>query len=603
MEAVKPHLQVTGDTAVLDFAGTAPDWRLQYYLARLIFHQGSPADYPLANALIVGSKLTHACHFAGLAGLTMLLAHSERLSPAAKQSLEDFVLRFIPDWMTDDFRFHGANDNAPFECAANLAMAGQYFKVPAYTKFALTRLQEIDRLLDLRGYIHEANSPTYSGVSIAACADMVQLIKDPDIKRIARRCEQRIWQEVMLHFHPGVARQVGPYSRGYQDDNAAQCTVVDIVMAAALPQSFPINPRDMFFPPVPGSFAHNTWLFQACSCACYAATVYHPPLELVERTLARHYPFSVSGSNEFMAIAGTPAGQSGVYLYATELWGVGTFSSRTWAGQTVPYSCIYRRRPVTPDASTLDHLASVRSVYTRMVVSPTCAGFPTRNDNIDGDYRFNNDHGSAFSVQHQGSTLLGYVPVCGEGKVSTVRASLLIPMHHSHPDEIRFGDDTLSISGGSYDRADWFFLRDGDFYLAAHPILSRIVEPGLCISQVARQGNLLLFNAYPQCTFDAPVLSREALRSLACGLVIEVGSKKEYGTFEQFIATVRTAEISKRDYGAERHYRYRRPGGNGVDLELRFDCQQLVLRRAAANGRLVTPVAKLAVTPEMPLID
>lgn len=572
------------------------DKRLNLWLARAFFH-GSPADCQLANDLIVSIQFNHPCHFCAEVTAILLVAYAEKLQPATREHLEQFFLRNYADWMTKDYRFHGANDNAPAGCVTAVALGGRYFRNAALVEFARTRLHALDHLLDLRGYIHEGNSPTYSAHTLNSLAELAEYTTDPDIRGMALRAEQRVWQELLVHFHPTIRHQVGPYTRAYPDDSANQCTMVMMAMYAAFGEITPFNPLAMLFPLAPGTFAHNSWDFQYCELAAMSAPTYHPPCALADDCLnARELPADSIGNNEYMGGWGVPGGQTTVVSHLEPEFGLGSFGSRVWAGQTVPLHLLYRRRTVSEHAGIVDQLAAIRSIYTRMLVTDRLETMYDRSLTVENDIA--SDQGAAFSVQQESTVLLGYVPVKPANDVRTIRTSVVVPMHHSHPDELWYGDQQLPGFSGSFETLDWCFLRDGEVYLAVYPLLSVRSDLDFCGMQFSDAGTYGLISFYNMCCFAPHTLTRDAMHERGSGMVCEVGTARQYGTFEHFRKAMCRARITNDQWGSERTLCYRR---DHISLELQYDFLQLNLRRAVSGGQLVPEHIRLQTEPVLPL--
>lgn len=572
------------------------DLRTHLWLARAFLH-GDKSDRALGNEMIASVEFKHACHFCGAASAVLICAEKARLEPGTVRHLEGFLAANFSDWMTADYGFVGANDNAPIGCLVALTLGGEWLGNPDLVAFARERLAQLDHILDLRGYINECNSPTYSGISLMYLADLAEYARDGAIRRMARRAEQRVWQETLLHFHPVLRQQVGPFSRAYEDDNANQCTIFMMAFYAALGPVSPFNPLNMMFPPPAGSFAHGPWDFQRRSLAAAAAPTYHPPAKVAEAILNRKLPGDVTGNNEFMGGWDVPAGETTVKAHLEEDYGLGTFGSRLWIGQTTPLHVLYRRRPTTSKTTIAGHLAAQRTVYTRLLISDRFDGMDDRVTNMQKDV--SKECGSSFTVQVRGAALLGYVPVLKQDTIRTIRASAVFPLHHSRPDEIRFGTQRVSGFSAAFPGFDWCFVRDGDVYIGVHPLVSRQRNTMLCSTKFADGGNYGVISFYNLCTFQPEPLTREDLRALGNGMVVEVGTAKQWGSFTKFMVALRQARVSDEQRGTERCLTYER---DEVSLELMYDYAQLNLRRAVVNGRLVSNAVKLETQPPVELL-
>jgi hypothetical protein len=593
-------IRLEGDQVVMDPGQNPGDRRVVLWISRLLLH-GSEDDQQLANTFLLHVQLTHACHFCGVCAMTLLASAKEKLDPSVVALLEEHILSCLSDWMTDDYRFHGANDNAPMGCTTIVALAGEYFGRDGCMDFARRRFGDLERLLDLRGYIHECNSPTYAGISLVAIADLAEWINDPALKATALRIEQRLWQEILLHLHPVIRHHIGPFSRGYSDDNANQCSVTMMTLWAAFGEISPYNPISMLFPPPDGTFAHNGGFHQYAQSCAQASATYHPPIELATVCLNRSFPFEVSGNNEFMAIGAAPAGDTNVHVHARPRWAMSSFGSRVWAGQTVPLHLLYHRREVSADTPVEEHLQLTRSVYTRSEVSDKFTSMQPIAQRAEAiEQEILTDHSAAFVVQHEGAALLGYVPICNAGPIRTIRSSIVFPLHHSRPEEVWHGSTRLPSFSASFSETAWAFIRDGDIYLALHPLVAKQTDAMLCSQQYIDYGPYATVSCYNMCGFDPIELDDRQLRQHGSGFVVEISVAGDWPSFEAFRDAFSSSSISQRNWGTERELRYQR---GDIDLELKYDFNQLNLRRAASNNSTVSTGTKLTTEPPLPLID
>lgn len=591
----RAHVPFYSLDGTLEEGSRAPMWLADLFL------EGDEQDWQIANDLIEGTNFGHACIFTGVACAEYLVEKKERLRPKAIAMMENYLLHCLSDWMANDVAFVGANDNFPVGCCTVLSLAGQYFGNESLISFAKGRLADLNHRLEFRGYIHECNSPTYASVTLQDSSMLVKLTKDQETRALALRIERQAWQEVLLHFHPLIRQQAGPFSRAYLDDTAGQASMVVLCYYAAFGEVSPYNPVSMLFPePLEGTFAHNSWDFQYRSLVKIMGPTYHPPLELAEECFNRRaLPCRIEGSHEFFGISNAPGGQSNISLYMEKDWALGLFGSRTWQGQTTPVHLLYRRRPTTEQSTMLEHMAAVRSVYTRMTVKAECDQW--KNHMKEPARELELDRGASFTVSHKGTMLLGYVPCSmADPEVCTIRTALVLPSHHSQPDELRFGKNGKVTGSAGFPNTDWCFVRDGDIYLGVYPLMSRKAPQLLSEVKFIFEGNYHMIAWYNQFGFSSAPMSLQELRTYGSGMALEIGTKEEYGSFERFIEEISTAEISDTTYNTERTLTYRR---KDVSLELMFDYTMVNLRRALSNGKLVSECAPLTVEPALPLAD
>ena len=573
---VEPFINENANHTTIDLGPHSGEARLVLWIARCFLGLGDD-KVRVANALIENlawePQFHFNSHFCGVAALMLLRAQKKLLSAQASSKLETYVATYLSDWMTDDFRIHGANDNAGIECTTCIALAGDLWGNPALLAKARERLRQPLRMLELRTHLSECNSPTYSAVSLCTLAELAETSVDEEIREMAGQLESHVWDEIFHHFHPVIRHQIGPFSRSFIDDNANQCSLVMMALYSAFGEISPFNPAQMLFPPPPGTIAHNSWLFQWASLACISAATYHPPLDQISLLLNRPIPFNVTGSTEFSPMHAAPGGKSEIWAHVTDDWALSCFGSRPGAGTSV--HALYRRHAVRPDASIVEHLASVRSVYTRCHISDGMANFHLR-DTPPGEAL--SEHGAAFSVGKEGTMLTGYVPLVKKEGTRSIRTSVVFPLHHSLPDEIRHGNEKINAFSASFSALDWCFVRDGDIYLAIRPLAVATRGVAFCAQQYGGWENHGLVSVYTMADFSPHNLTDEELRSLGAGFVIEIASRHEWPDFYAFCAAMQEAHLEDRHWGGQREIRYHR--GNR-HLELIYDYRMLSLRRAS----------------------
>ncbi len=600
------------DGRVVDNFPHQGDNRLRLWIAGALL-AGPEEDQKLANGLIQAVYFNHACHFCMAWTFSLLHRYEGLLAPETVTHLETYVKRYLVDNMTADYHFHGANDNAPAECATAIALAGERFELPAYVDFARTRLADMDFVLDRRGTIFENNSPTYSPATLTAFTDLAQYAQDEEIARIALRAEQRVWQEIALAFHPATGQQMGPYSRAYEDDLLQQGTDMTYAIYAALGDIQPTNPFNMLDPePVPNTLNHNDWNFGRASCLRSATPDYHPAPETVALFHEKAYPFRVRGTNEYMGSNDMPAGATPFEQYFTRHWGLGTFLNRCWAGQTTPFSLSYRRRPFDPQGPALDYLASVRHVWTRYVISETFNGMMNRNpeDPNRRNHEFMYDQGSPIIVQQEGTALVCYRPVnlgafLGSGKfdegsaIRTMKLSIIFPMHHSNVEEIWVGEQQYVPFSASLEGLAPVFVKDGPVYMAFRPLVLGQEECLLADTMLETQDLYGMISFFNRSAFYGVGWDQQRHPHLGNGFVCEVGTEDEWGSFEAFRWGIfAKAEFEDLIYGDERRTAYRR---EGRDFALAFNVNNHCLRYATIDRRPV-PWPQLETDPPVELM-
>ena len=601
---VRPHFMLKGGTLTDRFPDPT-DKRLRLWIATALL-AGDRKDQALGDAIIRSIHFTHACHFCMAWTFAILCRHDRVLRPQTVKHLEAYVRRYLLDLMTADYHFHGANDNAPAECATALVLAGERFGDRSYVDFGRERLGDLDAVLTRRGTIFECNSPTYSAATLTAVSELVEFAKDPEVRRIALRAEQRIWQEVALAFHPETRHQMGPYSRAYEDDLVQHGTDVTYAIYQALGPIQPTNPLAILGPHVPGTINHNNFDFARASALRSVTPDYHIAPETADLFLNKPLPFRVFGSNEFMAGSGFPAGETTLSMYMTRSYGLGTFGSRIRPGQPTGFSVTCRRRPFKPDAPVLDYLASVRHVFCRYVVSEQFNGMMNRDPETPKELNreFIYDRGAGMSIQQDNTAMVCYRPASfpnfgPESRIRTLKLCIVFPQQHSQVDELWIGDRRYPGFSAASETFAPVYVKDGQVYFAFLPLVPRQEEALLASIMLENHDAYGMISFFNMAAFEGVPYDEKRFAKYGNGFVCELGDEAEWGSFEAFRKNVFAgAEVKDLVWATERRTWYRRPGR---DFALAYDVSTATPRYAAINGTPV-PWDRLRTVPAVTLV-
>ncbi|HEY3397029.1 MAG TPA: hypothetical protein VGM19_05145 [Armatimonadota bacterium] len=592
--------------AVVDKFPHQGDNRLRLWVAGALL-AGSPEEQKLGDGIIRAVYFNHACHFCMAWTFSLLHRFEPLLSLEAVAHLESYVKRYLVDNMTADYHFHGANDNAPAECATAIVLAGERFEIPAYVDFGRERLGDLDFVMDRRGTIFECNSPTYSPATLTAMCDLAEFAQDEQVRAIALRAEQRIWQEIALAFHPSTRQQMGPYSRAYEDDLLQQGTDMTYAIYQALGPIQPTNPMAMLAgEPVPNTLNHNDWDFGRASCLRSATCDYHLAPETADLFLNKPLPLRVSGSNEFMGMAGLPGAETMWKQYFTKHYGVGTFANRPWAGQVTPFSVSVRREEFDPAGSTEEYLASVRHIWARYVVSERFNGMMQRNpeDPAERNRDFLYDSGVGMTIQQDNTIMACYRPANNnkwnaDSQIMTMKLSLLFPMHHSNVDEVWIGERQFVPFSAAVEGFAPVYVKDGPVYLGFYPLVLTRQENSLADIMLETQDLYGMISFFNKSGFYGLGWDEKEMATVGNGFVCEISDEEEWGSFAAFREGIfAQAEVSDQLYVTERRTSYRRPGR---DFSLAYDVNHHAIRYATIDRQPV-PWTQLATEPPVPLV-
>lgn len=605
---VKPFFPREGEQVVDNF--TEPhDMRLRLWIATGLL-AGGPDDIRLGDEIVRNARFNHACHFCMAWTFSILHRYEDLLAPETIQHLDEYVQRYLVDLMTMDYHFHGANDNAPANCAAIVILAGERYGEPSYVDFGRERLSDLDFVLDRRGTIFECNSPTYSATTLAAVAELAEFAQDEEVRRIALRAEQRIWQEVALAFHPETRHQMGPYSRAYEDDLLQHSTDMTYALYQAVGPVQPTHTTAMLLEPVPSTVDHNSWDFARATALRSATPDYHIAPETAELFLDKPLPFRMRSSNEFMASSGFPGTATSLDVYMTPNYGLGTFGSRVRPGQPTAFSVSYRRQPFDPAGPVEDYLASVRTVFCRYVISEEFNGMMNRapENPAERNREFISDRGAGVTIQQDNTALVSYRPApinrFTKGlelpqEVRTLKLCIVFPQQHSQVEEVWLGDQRYPGFSAVSEEFVPVYVKDGPVYFAFYPLVVDQFENMLASLMLETQDDYGIISLFNMCGFDPRPWDEQRFPLLGNGFVCEIGDQEEWGSFEAFRRQIfAEAKVQDLIYGPERRTCYQRPGR---DLALAWDVYHCGVRYATIDRQPV-PLERLTTDSEVPLV-
>lgn len=109
---------------------------------------------------------------------------------------------------------------------------------------AIESLKGLVELLNRRGLLSEHTSPTYSAITLTCLADIVELSENAEARELALHAEERVWEDVLAHFHVPTGTMAGPFSRAYTADLLAHPHNIHVVLRMILGEVAFVSPLD-----------------------------------------------------------------------------------------------------------------------------------------------------------------------------------------------------------------------------------------------------------------------------------------------------------------------------------------------------------------------
>lgn len=494
------------------------------------------------------------CHFAPMSVLQLLARHETQLTPAARRALDDYMAGVLPAFEEPEHDFVGVNDNFPCMATTTAVIGGERYGMDRLRRIGERRLAQLTEMLERRGFASEFTSPTYTPVQLCALAELSELTADPAVRRLALQCEERLWTDVMVHYHPRLSNIAGPYSRAYTVDSAGHVHQAHFVLYAVLGDLLPIHPGNTLFADdlSPHQILHQNLAFMQVSAAWLLAADYHCPKLLIGHALHKPFPYRTSGTAEIGPSSDAPTDISPQAANGdhapTEYPAVVTTSS-TWmaedyaigvarhefhsGNQTDSFHVLY-----SPKGRTVRSVEEVGAVFARFRID---GGLP---DALGATYLVPDD-GRKLGLLSGRTAMMLYKPrVAARGAIGSLGLSLLIPTGGSEIDEIRLGDRVLGDGEGESVEPCPVFIRHGQVYMAYLPLLQTNAGRRAAVRVERRTDytavTFLNYEGTPR------VFSRGELLLTGNGFVATIGSEREDGDFEAFCRMAGSAVVEDR---------------------------------------------------------
>ena len=169
-------------------------WESLAWLGVAGVDQDAVAEY------IIGADPWGPCAFCPCVSMQLLVRSAEVMPAGLRGHLEQYVEQYLDK--ERGARFAGFNDNFPAMSATCLALAGRYFNDERWSRGAEAVLDSARELLARRDYFSEYLSTTYSTLTLALAAEMVNFSPDAAVREAAAAVERRSWTELL----PPLAR-------------------------------------------------------------------------------------------------------------------------------------------------------------------------------------------------------------------------------------------------------------------------------------------------------------------------------------------------------------------------------------------------------------
>ncbi|EIP98315.1 hypothetical protein OpiT1DRAFT_02771 [Opitutaceae bacterium TAV1] len=465
----------------------------------------------------------------------MLVVHGEKLTVAVRRKLEDWARAALDDYPGDrqaDYQFHGANDNMPAKATLGLILGGEYFGDDYAVAHGLWNLRQLRDLLTRRGLLSEYTSPTYSPLTLVNLTEIALHARHPEAAALARQCCERIWADILGHYHAPTGTMAGPYARAYELDSTAHFSTAACLLWLALGEGrTPFNPvEELQRDPVRLIHHHDDRTTQLGVLAWLTACPLVPPPHLLRWVETRGFPFRLRADAERIA---RDAAEVHTSLYAEEDFALGTSFGEPWSGmQSEAFFLQYRRRaPRSGPAFASCDITDLRTLYTRYL-------FNDQRPHSAGHGNLLKPHALVHTIHKDRIALVLARPLerLARQPVRALKFSAIIPtpfcpLEHI---EIRKGDEGRC--------AHHVFIKDGPIYIALRGLhatrwgddCANVLPTGICLEPTPGGDYMVVsFYNYAGSGDSGRLFTEEEIMRTQNGFVAVVGLASEE-TFERF---------------------------------------------------------------------
>ncbi len=482
------------------------------------------------------------CHFMTFCIAQSIWHFEPLLAPETLSAMDTYFLQWVDSFKGFGMDFVGANDNFPCMATATMLFAGQRYGREDCMALVEKRLRQLRAMQKRSDFPSEYNSPTYTGVSLIALAEIAEHVPDT-LKELALAAEGWFWRDLLVHFHLPTAQLAPPYARAYPIDYTACTHHARFAYWALFGDKLPVTPLETIGIPekgLPGMILHHDPDFLRISCVWALLPTYHCPAALAKEALHRTYPCTITGkadpaywinlSSPFkdlpaphepkVSYQGVGFQGSQITTYMTDMYAMGSSLYPFLCGdQTSSLQVNYVKNPPAQKQE------DVKTIFTRYVV----------NDRpIDWTSSSFVDYGQKICIQYENTSLSAWWPSPANNTgITSLRLTVNISALYELPDEVWLGNTKMEGLTGETG-TETVFVRDGKFAMAFTPILFG-GNPDMYRVRVKPFNRVLeiSFVSYEGEETDFP---RDTLMNTGCALLMTVeslDSEDAFATFRQ----------------------------------------------------------------------
>ncbi len=527
-----------------------PPWREPIWMASTLLSAG-PAEIALANRIIAryGDLAANDNHLTGVVpwkttsmdfcifnstnSCYLLNRFQDRLTEPARKVLThhaELAFQRFGGAAQPDYNFHGCNDNMPMMSTRALILGGEALGNQDIAEQGYWKLRQFGRHFARNAWASEYNSSTYSPVTLCCATQIYHHAARPEIRELAGKIIERLWAEILLHYHPGTLLHAGPQCRAYAVDYAGHTHSLSILFELVFgPELVGRDFRQTLFRPDGVEILHfggcaEQTIAEACE---FIDNDYPVPDSVLPLIVERHYPAECSGRTEMMGSFEGMAAECWTRNYMEEKFSLGTATAPLGAGaQTVSFYATYRRR------SPVRTFRDSGVVFCRYRTDSTMpADF--RAESADGKTSAETlipNQAYTYATSWRNTALVTTVPAADkELESDNLKLYLVFPAHYGEITEWILGDQAQAAEATAVVPASF---RAGEVFLHVQPLLPT-GYPRRAALRFGRRGN---YQELELINYEGPQRKFEAgeLAMMLNGFLFTIDEAARYGSLEEF---------------------------------------------------------------------
>ncbi len=577
-----------------------PPWREPLWLVSTLL-SGDASEVALGNKIIARYADPDACddHRTGVVpwktvGMEFCIFNSTtscyllnrfagKFTPEAEKVLRrhaEFAFLRFGGAAQPDYNFHGCNDNMPMMSARALILGGEALGNRDIAEQGYWKIRQFARHFARNAWASEYNSTTYSPITLCCAVQIYHHSTNGEIRQLALGIVERLWAEILLHYHPATFMHSGPQCRAYAVDYAGHTHTMSAVMEVVFGPE--LAGRDIvksYFEPDGVEVLH----FGGCveqSIAEFSEVIdndYPVPDSVLSLILGRKYPAECSGRTEMMGSFEGMASECWTRNYMDAVFSLGTATAPLGGGpQTASFFGTYCLR--TPARSFKD--AATFFCRYRTDRSLDCTSRSESADGRTSAETFVSNQAFTYATGHKNTALVITVPEAKKPQESEIlKLSFVLPVHYQDVKRWIMGDKEGASESAAVVPVS---IHAGEVFMHIQPLLPTGYSRKHAV-RFTRSGNyreLELINYEgPARTFDTDELSM-----MLNGFLFTIDEASRYESLEDFHR--KHSEVRILDYYFARR-RFLRIDRGHEHFELVTSTAPFGVNHDAYNGRLL----------------